>query len=78
MLYEREAEIEAVVAAAERARAKDGRLVVEQPYTQQELAQRVGCSREVVSRIFKDLVAGGYIRLDGRRIQIERPLPTRW
>jgi CRP/FNR family cyclic AMP-dependent transcriptional regulator len=57
---------------------KDGRLVVEQPYTQQELAQRVGCSREMVSRIFKDLVAGGYIRLDGRRIQIERPLPTRW
>lgn len=57
---------------------KDGRLVVEQPYTQQELAQRVGCSREMISRIFKDLVAGGYIRLDGRRIQIERALPTRW
>jgi CRP/FNR family cyclic AMP-dependent transcriptional regulator len=57
---------------------KDGRLVIEQPYTQHALAQRVGCSREMVSRIFKDLVAGRYIRLEGRRIHIERPLPTRW
>ena len=57
---------------------KDGHLVVEQPYTQQELAQRVGSSREMVSRIFKDLVAGRYIRLEGRRIHIERPLPSRW
>jgi CRP/FNR family cyclic AMP-dependent transcriptional regulator len=57
---------------------KEGRLVVEQPYTQQELAQRVGCSREMVSRIFRDLIAGGYIRLDGRRIRIERTLPSRW
>jgi CRP/FNR family cyclic AMP-dependent transcriptional regulator len=57
---------------------KDGGQVVEQPYTQQELAQRVGCSREMVSRIFKDLVGGRYIRLEGRRIHIERPLPSRW
>ena len=57
---------------------KDGRQVVEQPYTQQELAQRVGCSREMVSRIFKDLVAGRYIRLEGRKIHIERALPSRW
>jgi CRP/FNR family cyclic AMP-dependent transcriptional regulator len=57
---------------------KDGALVVEQPYTQQELAQRVGCSREMVSRIFKDLVAGRYISLQGRKIHIERPLPSRW
>jgi CRP/FNR family transcriptional regulator, cyclic AMP receptor protein len=57
---------------------KDGRLVVEQPYTQQELAQRVGCSREMVSRIFKDLVSGGYIQLDGRKIRIERALPSHW
>ena len=60
------------------AQEKDGRLVIDQPYTQQELAQRVGCSREMVSRIFKDLVAGGYIKLEGRRISIEHPLPKRW
>jgi CRP/FNR family cyclic AMP-dependent transcriptional regulator len=57
---------------------RDGRLVVERPYTQQELAQRVGCSCEMVSRIFKDLVAGGYIELDGRRIRIQRSLPSHW
>jgi CRP/FNR family cyclic AMP-dependent transcriptional regulator len=57
---------------------KDDRLIVDQPYTQQELAQRVGCSREMISRIFKDLVAGGYIKLDGRRISIERSLPEHW
>ena len=62
----------------ELAAEKDGRLVIEQPYTQQELAQRVGCSREMVSRIFKDLVAGGYIALEGRRISIRQPLPKRW
>ena len=60
------------------AQEKDGRLVIDQPYTQQELAQRVGCSREMISRIFKDLVAGGYIKLEGRRIRIEHPLPKRW
>jgi CRP/FNR family cyclic AMP-dependent transcriptional regulator len=57
---------------------KEGRMVVEQPYTQQDLAQRAGCSREMVSRIFKDLIAGGYIKLDGRRIWIERALPKHW
>jgi len=57
---------------------KEGRLVVEQPYTQQDFAQRAGCSREMVSRIFKDLVAGGYIRHEGRRIVIEKSLPKRW
>jgi CRP/FNR family cyclic AMP-dependent transcriptional regulator len=60
------------------AQEKDGHLVIDQPYTQQDLAQRVGCSREMISRIFKDLVAGGYIKLEGRRICIERSLPNRW
>ena len=62
----------------ELASEKEGRLIIDQPYTQQELAQRVGCSREMISRIFRDLVAGGYIKLEGRRISIEHPLPKRW
>lgn len=60
------------------AEEKDGRLVVEQPYTQQDLAQRVGCSREMVSRIFKDLVSGGYIAIEDKRIFLLKPLPSRW
>jgi CRP/FNR family cyclic AMP-dependent transcriptional regulator len=62
----------------ELAEEKDGRLVIDQPYTQQELAKRIGCSREMISRIFKDLVAGGYIKLEAKRISIEQPLPKRW
>ena len=62
----------------ELAEEKDGRLIIDQPYTQQELAKRIGCSREMISRIFKDLVAGGYIKLDAKRISIEQPLPKRW
>ena len=60
------------------AEEKDGRLIIDQPYTQQELAGRIGCSREMISRIFKDLVAGGYIKLEAKRISIEQPLPKRW
>jgi hypothetical protein len=32
----------------------------------------------MVSRIFKDLVAGGYIQVDDRVITINKDLPPRW
>ncbi len=56
---------------------EDGLLVTAR-FTQSEIAQMVGSSREMVSRIFKDLREGGYIRLDDRRVVILRKLPTRW
>ncbi len=43
--------------------------------TQQEIADMIGASREMVARILKELVFGGYIRQENRRIVIERPLP---
>ena len=46
--------------------------------TQAEIASRVGCSREMVSRIFKDLVAGHYISVEADRIVIHRKPPARW
>ena len=46
--------------------------------TQAEIASRVGCSREMVSRIFKDLVQGGYITVAPDRIVINRKPPARW
>ena len=46
--------------------------------TQSEIASRVGCSREMVSRIFKDLVQGGYITLEADRIVVNRKPPARW
>jgi CRP/FNR family cyclic AMP-dependent transcriptional regulator len=61
----------------ELAREEDGELVVGEPLTQQEIAVRVGCSREMVSRIFKDLIAQGYIHVERRRIHIRRAPPLR-
>ena len=56
----------------------DGTLVVEGPITQQELANRIGASREMVCRIIKDLVVGGYISLEQNRYRIHKPLPQRY
>jgi len=62
----------------ELAKEKDGQFAVEEKLTQQDIADRVGASREMVSRIFKDLVAGGYISVESRQITINRDLPQRW
>ncbi len=43
--------------------------------TQQDIASRVGSSREMVARILKDLAAGGYIEIDKKQIHIIKPLP---
>jgi CRP/FNR family cyclic AMP-dependent transcriptional regulator len=59
------------------AKDEDGQLVT-QALTQQELAQMIGASREMVSRIFKELKAGGYIRIDDKRIVLTKKLPARW
>ncbi len=55
----------------------DGRLVVAEKLTQQDIAERVGASREMISRIFKDLVTGGYISVEHKQITINRDLPGR-
>jgi CRP/FNR family cyclic AMP-dependent transcriptional regulator len=57
---------------------ENGSLVVGERLTQQEIAKRVGASREMVSRIVTDLREGGYIGSEGDRIVIFRPLPKRW
>jgi len=46
--------------------------------THQDIATRVGASREMVSKILKDLRVGGYLSIEGKRFIIERPLPARW
>jgi len=53
-------------------------LVIDERLTHQEIASRVGSSREMVSRIMKDLTAGGYISVEQRRIRIHNQLPARW
>jgi CRP/FNR family cyclic AMP-dependent transcriptional regulator len=57
---------------------RDGALVVEDRPTQQEMANRVGASREMISRILTELAAGGYIEVARDRITISRTLPCGW
>lgn len=56
---------------------EDGGMITEK-ITQQEIADMVGASRAMVSRILKDLKAGGYISVDKKRISIHQKLPSRW
>ncbi len=57
---------------------KDGKLLIPEKLTQQEIAERVGASRDMVSRIFRDLTAGGYITVENRFITINKKPPARW
>ncbi|KQT09272.1 Crp/Fnr family transcriptional regulator [Ramlibacter sp. Leaf400] len=56
----------------------DGWPVVLSPLTHQAIASRVGSSREMVSRILKELERGGYVELGLRRVVLKRKLPARW
>jgi CRP/FNR family transcriptional regulator, cyclic AMP receptor protein len=55
-----------------------GQQVVADRLTQQDIADRVGSSREMVSRIFKQLTVGGYVSVQGKRIVLLKKLPPRW
>lgn len=48
----------------------NGRRVVGEPFTQQDLANMVGASREMVNRTLRDLEAGGYITIQRKSITI--------
>jgi CRP/FNR family transcriptional regulator, cyclic AMP receptor protein len=56
----------------------DGKLMIPDKLTQQEIAERVGASRDMVSRIFRDLTQGGYISVENRIITINKKPPARW
>jgi CRP/FNR family cyclic AMP-dependent transcriptional regulator len=56
----------------------DGTRRIEERLTHQEMSNRLGCSREMVSRLMKDLEAGEFVNASAGLIQILRPLPARW
>lgn len=56
----------------------DGRRLIAERITHQEMASRAGCSREMVSRILKDLANGGYLVVENRYIVLLTRLPQRW
>ena len=62
----------------ELAAEEGGKLVIREPLTQQDIASRVGASREMISNIFKDLSTGGYLTVERKRITINKTPPRHW
>jgi CRP/FNR family cyclic AMP-dependent transcriptional regulator len=60
------------------ARDVDGKQVVPEKLTQQDIAERVGSSRDMISRLMKDLVGGGYLAIEDRTIVILKKPPPGW
>ncbi|HEY7771755.1 MAG TPA: Crp/Fnr family transcriptional regulator [Marinagarivorans sp.] len=46
--------------------------------THQTIANMVGASREMVSRVMKELVVGGYIEMHCKKIRILKSFPKNW
>lgn len=56
---------------------QDGSLIT-QRLTHQDLAEMIGSSREMISRIFKELKNGEYIKVENKHIHILKKLPNKW
>jgi CRP/FNR family cyclic AMP-dependent transcriptional regulator len=56
---------------------EDGQMITP-PFTHQQIADRVGSSREMVSKILKDLKIGGYLTTVGKRFVLQKKLPAKW
>ena len=56
----------------------DGTRLIAERLTHQEIANRLGCSREMVSRLMKDLEMGGYVRVFPAYWALTETLPMRW
>lgn len=46
--------------------------------THSDIGRRVGATREMVGRVLRELVRGGYIRVERGQITLLRDLPRRW
>lgn len=56
----------------------DGERRLVERMTHHSMAQHLACSREMVSRLMRDLETGGYIAVRDRWITLLKPLPARW
>jgi CRP/FNR family cyclic AMP-dependent transcriptional regulator len=56
----------------------DGTFALEPAPSQKEISQVIGCSREMVTRVMKDLERGGYVESGRRHVRILRALPAKW
>lgn len=57
---------------------EEGGRMITSKLTHQQIADRVGASREMVSKILKDLKLGGYLSIEEKRYVLHRSLPAKW
>ena len=57
---------------------QDGTLALERHYSQQDLGNMIGASREMVGKVISELVSGAYIELRDKRIHILKNFPRNW
>ncbi len=55
---------------------QEGKLVIPEKLTQQDIANRVGASREMINRILRDLTTGGYVSVNSGHITINKTPPA--
>ena len=55
-----------------------GRIEITPAPSHLEMSRMIGCGREMVSRVMKDLERGGYVETGRRRVVVLRPLPAKW
>jgi len=60
------------------AETKDDVHKIDEPLTHQEIANMVGASREMVSRILSELIRGGFISVEKKIITLHKKLPYAW
>ena len=58
--------------------AADGTRAIGERITHQQIASHLACSREMVSRLMRDLENGGYVEKRERRVVLLKGLPARW
>ena len=56
----------------------EGVRILDKTVTQQEIADRVGATREMVNHVFRELVRSGSLVRDDKRMVIARELPKSW
>jgi CRP/FNR family cyclic AMP-dependent transcriptional regulator len=56
----------------------DGSYLADPAPSHLEISRSLGCSREMISRVMKDLENGGYVEVSRRRVHIRKPLPDKW
>jgi CRP-like cAMP-binding protein len=70
-VYGRVARVIVEMAREDGRRLKDGRIAFHRP-THQEIANRIGTTRETVTRTLKDIQRQGLIRISGKEIVVEQ------